>query len=97
MIILVMSFMAGTRKNSVGIRFGIQVQVGAGQAAQAVTVESDNSLPFIVITNECQWEESEGTLIKKETFGDQVCLCCVRVCVCARVRACMRVRELCAL
>jgi hypothetical protein len=35
------------------------------------TIESDLSNPFIVITNECQWEESEGILLKKDAFGEQ--------------------------
>jgi len=59
-------------KNAVTLRFGIQVQVGQGPTAQTLTVESEASQPFIVITNECQWEESEGTLIKKDAFGEQL-------------------------
>jgi len=38
-------------------------------AEESVTIESELSNPFIVITNECQWSEAEGTLIKKEAFG----------------------------
>jgi len=66
-----LKFLNGTRKNAVGVRFGIQVNVGSGINTQSVTVESENSLPFIVITNECQWEESEGALIRKELFSEQ--------------------------
>jgi hypothetical protein len=33
-------------------------------------LESNFSQPFIVKTNENQWEESEGILLKMETFGD---------------------------
>jgi len=54
-------FLTGTRKNTVNLRFSVAVR------SQEVvhTVESDLSNPFIVITNECQWAEAEGTLIKK--------------------------------
>lgn len=30
------------------------------------------SHPFVVITNECQWEGSAGTLLKKDAFGGQL-------------------------
>jgi hypothetical protein len=33
-----------------------------------VTVESNSTAPLVVITNECQWEGSAGTLLKKEAF-----------------------------
>lgn len=32
----------------------------------------DMSNPFVVITNECQWEGSAGTLLKKDAFGGQL-------------------------
>jgi len=44
----------------------VQVIGGAG----TVTVESPPSHPFIVITNECQYEESDGTLLKRDSFGN---------------------------
>lgn len=66
-----LKFLAGTRKNSMRLRFGIQLQIVQNGAPQTCTVESNSSRPFIVITNECQWEESEGILLKKDTFGDQ--------------------------
>jgi len=61
-------FLTGTRKNTVNLRFSVAVR------SQEVvhTVESDLSNPFIVITNECQWAEAEGTLIKKEAFGGRL-------------------------
>ena len=65
-------FLNGTRKNSVTLRFGMQVQVVQPAGPVTVTVESYATQPFIVITNECQWEESEGTLLKKDAFGEQV-------------------------
>ena len=66
-------FLTGTRKTPASLRFGIQVQLAATSGATGMyTVESHSSEPFIVITNECQWEECEGVLLKKHTFGDQV-------------------------
>jgi len=66
-----LKFLNGTRKSSVTLRFGMQVQVSQPSGAVTVTVESHSTRPFIVITNECQWEESEGTLLKKDAFGEQ--------------------------
>merc|ERR1712137_120667 len=66
-----LKFLNGTRKNSVTLRFGMQVQVSQPSGAVTVTVESHSTRPFIVITNECQWEESEGALLKKDAFGEQ--------------------------
>lgn len=62
-----LKFLNGTRKNPVTLKFSMQVQVVGG--AGTVTVESPSSNPFIVITNECQYEESDGTLLKKDSFG----------------------------
>lgn len=63
-----LKFLNGTRKNPVTLKFSMQVQVVGG--AGTVTVESPPSNPFIVITNECQYEESDGTLLKKDSFGN---------------------------
>jgi len=35
-------------------------------------ISKDMSHPFVVITNECQWEGSAGTLLKKDAFGGQL-------------------------
>lgn len=67
-----LKFLSGSRKNPVRLRFGIQLQVNHQGAPQTVTVESNSSRPFIVITNEIQWEESEGILLKKDAFGEQL-------------------------
>lgn len=65
-----LKFLTGTRKSCVTLRFVVQVKT----ASNAVTtIESNASQPFIVITNDCQWEGSEGTLLKNEAFSDQVC------------------------
>eukprot|EP01113_Clastostelium_recurvatum_P039101 TRINITY_DN5930_c0_g1_i3.p1 TRINITY_DN5930_c0_g1~~TRINITY_DN5930_c0_g1_i3.p1 ORF type:complete len:634 (-),score=194.11 TRINITY_DN5930_c0_g1_i3:203-2104(-) len=61
-----LKFMQGTRKASVNIKFGVSVRSTGGTPA---TIESNMSNPFVVITNECQWEGSAGTLLKKDAFG----------------------------
>jgi hypothetical protein len=58
-------FLVGTRKNAVNLRFSVSVKCNESLH----TIESELSNPFIVITNECQWAEAEGTLIKKEAFA----------------------------
>jgi len=63
-----LKFMAGTRKAAVHLKFGIPVRSPNASA----TIESDMSNPFVVITNECQWEGSAGTLLKKDAFGGQL-------------------------
>lgn len=61
-------FLQGTKKSPVCIRFGMQIQVSG--APHPVTVESNSSLSLVVITNESQWEDSAGTLLKKEVFSE---------------------------
>eukprot|EP01111_Echinosteliopsis_oligospora_P017924 TRINITY_DN7965_c0_g1_i1.p1 TRINITY_DN7965_c0_g1~~TRINITY_DN7965_c0_g1_i1.p1 ORF type:complete len:497 (-),score=139.14 TRINITY_DN7965_c0_g1_i1:105-1595(-) len=61
-------FMAGTRKAAVHLKFGVPVRCGGVSS----TIESEMSNPFVVITNECQWEGSAGTLLKKDSFGGQL-------------------------
>lgn len=63
-----LKFMAGTRKAAVHLKFGVAVRSPLSTA----TIESDMSNPFVVITNECQWEGSAGTLLKKDAFGGQL-------------------------
>lgn len=44
-----------------------------GQSYPDIPIQSDSSAPFIVFTNESQWEESEGILLKKDSFdGNEV-------------------------
>ncbi|GAM18948.1 hypothetical protein SAMD00019534_021230 [Acytostelium subglobosum LB1] len=61
-------FLTGTRKGCVKLQFLMQVKTSDGTI---VNVPSATSQPFIVITNDCQWEGSEGTLLKKESFNDK--------------------------
>ena len=75
-----LKFLSGTKKAPAQIRFGMQIHFAGrqltfsymliylGQSAP-VTVESNSSAPLVVITNECQWEGSAGTLLKKEAFA----------------------------
>eukprot|EP01117_Protostelium_nocturnum_P010857 TRINITY_DN3916_c0_g1_i3.p1 TRINITY_DN3916_c0_g1~~TRINITY_DN3916_c0_g1_i3.p1 ORF type:complete len:582 (+),score=189.80 TRINITY_DN3916_c0_g1_i3:195-1940(+) len=60
-------FLNGTRKNIANIKFNMQVQLRNGST---IAVESNPSSPFVVITNECQFEESDGLLLKTESFGN---------------------------
>jgi len=61
-----LKFVQGTKKAPVNVRFAMQIQIATHSSA--VTVESNSSSPLVVITNECQWEGSAGTLLKKESF-----------------------------
>jgi hypothetical protein len=62
----------GTRKKTIHLKFSVEVQITRrdGSSIKRV-VESDGSKPFIVKTNENQWEESEGILLKTDAFGSQ--------------------------
>jgi len=61
-------FPVGTRKSVVHIKFGMPLSNGPAAPA----VESEMSEPLVIITNECQWEGSLGTLIKKDAFGGKL-------------------------
>ncbi|EFA82265.1 signal transducer and activator of transcription family protein [Heterostelium album PN500] len=64
-----LKFLAGTRKSSVNLKFGVNVR---DMDSVTTAVESDSSNPFVVITNECQWEGSAGVLLKKDAFDGQL-------------------------
>jgi hypothetical protein len=51
----------------------VQVQLTTlnGMSINA-TIESPATEPFIVITNESQWEDSEQVLLRKDIFGGMV-------------------------
>lgn len=63
-----LKFMAGTKKAPGNIKFGMQVVISGNKSP--LTVESNISSPMIVITNEIQWKDSAGTLLKKEAFSN---------------------------
>ncbi|GAM21902.1 hypothetical protein SAMD00019534_050770 [Acytostelium subglobosum LB1] len=64
-----LKFLAGTRKSSVNLKFGVNIR---DMDNMTTAVESDASNPFVVITNECQWEGSAGVLLKKDAFDGQL-------------------------
>ena len=57
-------FLTGTQKSPTTLKFAIQIRV----ANQTLTLESNPSHPYIIITNESQYEESDKLLIKHMTF-----------------------------
>lgn len=63
----------GSRKNFVYGRFAMQVLVTTGgTVSHTVILESPPSAPFVVITNEVQWDETEAALILHYAFQDQL-------------------------
>lgn len=66
-----LKFLQGSRKNVANMKFSMNVIVGAHQ----LTLESNPSQPFVIITNECQYEEAECLLIKSCAFGTRVWKC----------------------
>ncbi|GAM27764.1 hypothetical protein SAMD00019534_109400 [Acytostelium subglobosum LB1] len=64
-----LKFLAGTRKSSVNLKFGVNIRDMDNVTS---AVESDSSNSFVVITNECQWEGSAGVLLKKDAFDGQL-------------------------
>lgn len=50
------------------VKFSANVQLSGGPM---LTLESNLSNPFVIITNECQYEESDGILLKATAFGTQ--------------------------
>jgi len=57
-------FPHGTRKKAIHLKFKIPIKVGSMETL----IESKLSKPFIVKTNENQWQEAEGILLKMEAF-----------------------------
>ena len=67
-----LTFCEGTRKAGVHLRFTLQVQVIQNGRPVEGTVESDSSKPFVVMTNQKQWEACERTLLLRDAFHDKV-------------------------
>lgn len=67
-----LTFCEGTRKNGVHLRFSMQVQVVQNGRTVEGTVESDSTKPFVVMTNQKQWEACERTLLLRDAFGDKL-------------------------
>jgi EF-hand fold domain/SH2 domain len=53
----------------VRMQFAVSIEyVGSSGSSKVESLESEPSHPFIVVTNESQWEFSEGMLLKKDAF-----------------------------
>lgn len=66
-------FPSGTRKRTILLKFSVDVEIyhPFTNKKNVFHIESASTRPIIVKTNENQWEESEGILLKDETFRDQ--------------------------
>ena len=64
------TFEEGTRKNVAKLRFIVDVQVEQmGHKASGSLESITNSAPFVVMTNQKQWEGCERTLLQRDAFG----------------------------
>lgn len=59
-------FNQGTKKAPANLKFALSIQLAGNP--NPINIESLNSSPLVVITNEIQWDGSAGTLLKKEVF-----------------------------
>ena len=69
------SFPQGSRGKAVRLHFSVQVAFypaggdpGAALHSVPTTLQSDPSAPFVVLTNESQWEAGAGMLLQKEVY-----------------------------
>jgi hypothetical protein len=65
-----LSFVQGTRMSRATVKFSMDVQLKTGKTVTSRSLKV-HSEPFIVITNESQWDESEGALIALSAFGER--------------------------
>ena len=58
----------------VRLQFAIEVQFTLlnGAVSKALIESKEPSNPFVVMTNENQWDQSEGMLLKKDIFDGNV-------------------------
>lgn len=65
-------FPAGTRLKMVRLQFSVHIQyVIVGKTNLTTTIlESEPTEPFVVMTNENQWDNSAGILLKKDSFDN---------------------------
>lgn len=65
-------FPFGTRKRVIRMKFNVNVEIHHKFTGEtfSIQLESSPTKPIIVKTNENQWEESEGILLKYETFKE---------------------------
>lgn len=62
-------FKEGTRKASLRLRFEMDVEVLQSGRTIKACVESAPTQPFVVMTNQKQWEACERPLLQKDAFG----------------------------
>ena len=58
-------FLDGTKNAPVALRFSLQMVVNG---TTPVTVESELSAPFVVMTHKDQWKGAAGTMFKRESY-----------------------------
>mmetsp|Transcript_7501 Transcript_7501/g.21340 ORF Transcript_7501/g.21340 Transcript_7501/m.21340 type:complete len:783 (+) Transcript_7501:97-2445(+) len=65
-----LKFSKATRKKVARLQFSVTAEftLEGGREKHVLPIQSESSAPFIVFTNESQWEESESILLKKEAF-----------------------------
>jgi hypothetical protein len=61
-------FLNGTRKNLARLKFSVELRT-VEAPEQLLRLESLPSMPTVVITNECQFEESDGLLLRNSIFA----------------------------
>jgi len=59
-------FPHGSRKRVIYMKFQLPIKSGNN----IETIETSNTKPFVIKTNENQWQQSEGLLLKLEAFGE---------------------------
>jgi len=69
-----LKFSKSTRLKVARLQFAVEAQYSnATRAPATAAIQSESSAPFIVLTNESQWESSEGILLKKDAFkGNEI-------------------------
>jgi len=61
-------FLVGSRKDTANLRFDIAIKMQSGTSAQAMPLEPVFSRPFVVITNEVQFEDAMKKLFLQEVY-----------------------------
>lgn len=75
-------FPQGTRLKMVRLQFAVEIQFStlSGAFSKCILETKEPSNPFVVMTNENQWDQSEGMLLKKDIFDGNVdsswCMVC---------------------
>lgn len=63
-----LKFDKATRKRVAKLQFSMDATISTPKGSLQTPIQSESSSPFIVFTNESQWEESESILLKKDCF-----------------------------